>query len=184
VNSFDGLNVSGLVATLRASRNFESLFLGFLRSGIHIANAGTIHSNRFLSKNIFASFDARLKVDVAKSGRGREDRIIHAGDCESFLVGVESAEAFVFGNVEVLVPAFGLLGEEVGNGDDFSVNANVLGGFEEIATRATATSADANDNGINGRLGLGARDIRETDGCCSGSRNERGTLDELPARNR
>src|ERR1019366_6195254 len=48
------------------------------------------------------------------------------------------------------------LGEDVGNGDDFALDTGDLKRIGEVAARAAAASAHANNDGLERRIGLGA----------------------------
>src|ERR1051326_5144960 len=160
MNAFDGLDVAGPVPSLGAGGDFEVLLFCLLVGGIDGADAGTVHRDGFLHENILASFDAGLEVVRPEAWRRGKDGVVHAGNFQGLFEGIETAEAFVFGHTIVVLAAPGLLGEEVGDGDDLAIYPQPLGGVEKISPGAAAAPAEADHDRADGLLGANGRNAQ------------------------
>ena len=77
-----------------------------------------------------------------------------------------------------------MFGVKVGDSDDFALDTGDFDGFEKVFAGAAATAPDADDDGINGRLGIGMEDRGEIDGCSRRGCNQGRAFDELTAAHR
>src|SRR5262249_24162185 len=146
VNAFDGLDIAGPVTPLRARRYFKVLLLRLFVSRIDDANSRTVDGHRFFHENVFARFDTGFEIGRPKPRRSRQNRVIHARHFQRLFVSVESTETFVVGDAEVIFGSSGFLREHVSHGNDLSFHIQPFAGVGEVAPRAAAASAYANDD--------------------------------------
>jgi len=171
LDAFDGFKITGLMAALRAGGDLEVFLLRQFGGPLHQAATRTVHRDRLLAENVFAGLDASPKVRRAEPRRGGKDGVVDARDFQRLLVSVKPAEAFVFRHVEVFLPALGLFGEDVRYGHNLGFYADALCGLEEVLACAAPSATYADNDGVDGLLGLGMEDGWEVHrgGCGSGN---------------
>ena len=98
LDTFNRVLIVGLMPTLGADADGESLLEREFVGREHRAHAGRIHGHRLLRKNVLAGLGGGRQMCRAEVGRCREDHQVHVGG-EHLFVGVKAGETFVVGDL-------------------------------------------------------------------------------------
>jgi len=134
VNALEGFQVGPLVAPLRADADGQTLVLGCLVGGQDLADAGAVHADWLLGKNVLAGSDRRFDMNRPETGGRGQDHIVDFWTANHLLVGIQPHKAARLRQINRIAAVFDLLllgafrqeftgvldwfGEGVAQGDD------------------------------------------------------------------
>ena len=180
VDPLHRLDVTRLMAALRARDHGQLLLLRQARRLDYRANADGIHRHRFFDKHVLSRRDRRRKMQRTESGRGREDHHVDTGR-EDFLIGVETREALHVGQLQLLLRGLDLPGKQVAQRHDLDARGGIQAVLGRGRTAPTAAD-DADPDAVGSRHGtIHPRGIQP--GQDGGTGGDRGQFHKITARN-